>query len=129
MTDEHSQPGRSEDRPLLLLDAMMPRAVAAGLRPAVGVVMAADRPALRTGADALLFAVAIEESLAVVTRDIVDFRKRAERALGAGDPCPAVILVTARRFPEGAESVGPITTALQRLCADGIAAGRVYWLE
>ena len=50
--------GRPEEsaRPVLLLDAMMPRAVANGLPPAAGVVMAADRPALRTGSDVLLFA-------------------------------------------------------------------------
>jgi len=48
----------------------MPRAVANGLPPAAGVVMAADRPALRTGSDVLLFAAAIEEELAVVTRNV-----------------------------------------------------------
>ena len=123
--------GRLEEsaRPLLLLDAMMPRAVANGLPPAAGVVMAADRPALRTGSDVLLFAAALEEELAVVTRNVGDFRVLAQQAQGAGSPCPAVILVTARRFPEGPGSVGPITTALRRLCADGIEAGRIYWLK
>ena len=128
MTDTPMSPARSEGHARLLLDAMMPRAVAEGLRPAVDVVLAADRRALRTGTDELLFAAALEEGLAVVTRDIVDFRELAERALRAGSICPAVILVTARRFPEGAASVGPVVTALRRLCADGIEAGRVYWL-
>ena len=64
--------GRPEEsaRPLLLLDAMMPRAVANGLPPAAGVVMAADRPALRTGSDVLLFAAVltrVHERLVVVS--------------------------------------------------------------
>ena len=76
----------------------------------------------------LLVDVALEEGLAVVTRNVADFRVLAEQAQRTGSPCPAVILVTARRFPEGPVSVGPITTALRRLCAGTIEAGRVYWL-
>ncbi len=115
----------------LLLDEMVSAVVAVQLRARDRDVQAvSERRGLRGLADDELFehAQAAERSIVTYNRDdflALDRRFRSENRSHNG-----IVILSTRRFPQGAVSIGPLVTSLDRL----IAAGPPYesfiqWLQ
>ncbi len=114
----------------LLLDEMISAVIAAQLRARDHDVEAvSERPALRgmTDYDLFEYAQAAHRSLVSYNRD--DFLELDRRWRSQGQTHDGVVILNPKRFPQGAASVGPLVTALDRLLADGSPYDSfVHWL-
>lgn len=103
----------------LVLDEHYSRSIAAALRNrGHDVVAIVENPDLRGTSDAEVFSAAAAQGRRIVTENIKDFRPLLLRAIAAGSPAPALLLVAPRRFPRGRGD----RTAI-------IAAALATWLE
>ncbi len=119
----------------LLLDEMVPAAVAMALRArGHDVVAVQEDAALRLSSDEELFEIAQSLRRAVVTENVADFRPLDARMQGRGQAHHGLVLTTNRSFPRhSSRVVGALTVALAAYLddlADGAApASVVHWLE
>ena len=98
----------------LLLDEMLQAVIAEQLRRRGHDVDAVtERSELRAAGDPELFAVAQQESRALVTEDIEDFSREASLADGRGQAHYGLILIRAAKYPRGnRRTVGRLIKAL-----------------
>jgi hypothetical protein len=117
----------------LLLDEMYPAAIADALRArghdAVAVV---ERPELRSGSDADVFAAAQTEGRTVVTENVADFVPIANDHDARSKAHHGLVLVHPVRYPRGhPRTIGAMVTALDELASrspEHDPTGRRDWL-
>ncbi len=117
----------------LLLDEHADKAVAQALRAeSFDVVAVTEDPTLLAIHDHLLLVRALEDRRALVTYDVVDFRRAALDRLSIEEHHPGIVLLTRRRFPQGKRHNGALIAALRRLLeempADDALVDREWWL-
>jgi predicted nuclease of predicted toxin-antitoxin system len=115
-----------------LLDEHISPLVTARLR-ALGrdAVAVTERDGLRGSSDGRILEAAVAEDRVLVTSDLRDFGSLGARMAAIGEPHPGIILVSSRRFPPSADTVGRVSEALNALAISSQAAGlrdRVVWL-
>lgn len=90
-------------------------------------VAVAERPGLRGLADQGLWRVALEENRVLVTYDVGDFGRLAQRTAEAH---AGLVLVGAQAFPPAVDGVGRLAAALDALAPANPDAlrSRVVWL-
>jgi predicted nuclease of predicted toxin-antitoxin system len=116
----------------LLSDEMWPPEIAAQLRRrGYDVAAVAERPELRGQPDSTIFAVSTEESRAIVTENVGDYRTLAQAALHHGERHSGLIFTTDRRFPRAdPRTTGRIVQVLlELLTSDQDLTDREYWLN
>ncbi len=115
----------------LLLDEMLSAVIAEQLRIRHHDVAAVDeRSDLRGLADVEVFERAQLEERAIVTYDRDDFLVLDRRHRNVGRHHHGIVIITPRRFPQGAGATGNLVTALDALLAAGPPySGFVHWLE
>ncbi len=116
----------------LLLDEHISLLVAARLR-ALGhdAVAVAEDDGLRGSSDDRIREAAVAEDRVLVTYDLRDFGSLGARMAAAAEPHPGIILVSSRRFPPSAGTVGRVAEALNALAIStqaGSLRDRVVWL-
>lgn len=114
----------------LLLDEMMPRAIAEQLRiRGHNAELVVDWDPLRTKSDEIIWAAARAESRTIVTED-TDYRVFIVELALLGDPHPGIIFTSPRSLPRtDPGTVGRIVAALDELLTSGInLTNREYWL-
>lgn len=117
----------------LLLDEHIDRSVASRLRARGFDVLAVTEDAhLVRASDAQLLAHATGDRRALVTYDVVDFRVLTSARVASEESHFGVILLNARRFPQGKRYIGALVSALEDLlvgeAAEDALADRVIWL-
>jgi predicted nuclease of predicted toxin-antitoxin system len=86
----------------LLIDEMYPAAIAEQLRGrGYDVSAVTERVALRSLADAAIFATAQDERRAVVTENVADFVPLADTVEQRGKPHHGLVLADPAKFPRG----------------------------
>ncbi len=115
----------------LLLDEMISAVVAEQLRARDQDVEAViERRELRglTDRDLFEYAQAAERSLVTYNRD--DFLELDRLYLGENRPHCGIVILNPRRFPQGAASIGPLVTSLERLIDAGATyESFIHWLQ
>ena len=116
----------------LLLDEHISLLVAARLR-ALGhdAVAVAEDDGLRGSSDGRIREAAVAEDRVLVTYDLRDFGSLGARMAAAAEPHAGIILVSSRRFPPSAGTVGRVAEALNALAIStqaGSLRDRVVWL-
>lgn len=116
-----------------LLDEHISPRVAARLR-ALGheAVAVAERESLRGGSDHRILETAAAEDRVLVTHDLRDFGSLGARMAATGERHPGIVLVSSRRFPPSAATVGRVSDALHALAISAREAGlrdRVVWVS
>jgi len=117
----------------LLLDEHVDKAIAKVLRAqGFDVVAVTEDPTLVKASDDALLVRALEDRRAVLTYDVVDFRRRALARLSTEEHHHGIVLVTRHRFPHGKRHIGALIAALRRLLeemrAEDALADREVWL-
>lgn len=116
----------------LLLDENLNKAIAEQLRSRGVDTAVTEDPPSRGRSDGDLFDRAAQERRAFVTYDIDDLRVISNDRMTAELDHHGLILLSGKRFPQGAQSIGAIVEALERLCRDmpeeNALAGREFWL-
>lgn len=116
-----------------LLDEHISPLIAARLR-ALGHDAAAviERDGLRGASDDRIRETAAAEDRVLVTYDVRDLGSLGAHMAAAGEPHPGIILVSSRRFPPSAGTVGRVSDALHALAISTLGAAlsdRVVWLS
>lgn len=93
-------------------------------------VAVAERPGLRGLADQGLWRVALEENRVLVTYDVGDFGRLAQRSARTAEAHAGLVLVGAQAFPPAVDGVGRLAAALDALAPANPDAlrSRVVWL-
>lgn len=94
-------------------------------------VAVAEDDGLRGSSDDRILEAAVAGDRVLVTYDARDFGSMSARMAAAGEPHPGIILVSSRRFPPSAGTVGRVAEALNALAISTQAGGlrdRVVWL-
>ncbi len=117
----------------LLLDEHVDKAIAEALRAqGLDVVAVTEGPTLITLSDEALLVRALEDRRAVLTYDLVDFRRAAVDRLTIEEHHHGIVLVARRRFPQCKPHNGALIAALRRLLeempADDVLVDREWWL-
>jgi Domain of unknown function (DUF5615) len=115
----------------LLLDEMLPVTIAEALQSSGRDVVAviAERQ-LRGLADLELFEYVQQDRRAIVTYNRDDFLALDRHWRAATREHHGIVVLNPRRFPQGAQSVGPLISALDVLIAAGPPyPGFVHWLQ
>ena len=117
----------------LLLDEHVDKAIAEALRAeGFDVVAVTEDPTLITMSDEALLVRALEDRRAVLTYDVVDFRRAAVDRVSSDEHHHGVVLVTRRRFPHGKRHNGALIAAVRTLLeerpADDALVDREWWL-
>lgn len=117
----------------LLLDEHLDRDVAAQLRArGFDIVAVTEEAGDRGGSDAAVFERAVTERRAVVTYDAGDLRVVADERVLNEEHHFGVVLVSARRFPQGKRYMGALIEALaeplEERPADDALLDRELWL-
>lgn len=117
----------------LLLDEHVDKAIAEALRAqGFDVVAVTEDPTLVKLSDDALLVRALEDRRAVLTYDVVDFRRAAVDRLSSEEHHHGIVLVTRRRFPHGKRHAGALIAALRRLLeempAEDALVDREWWL-
>ena len=116
----------------LLLDEMWPQSVAEQLRQrGHDVAAVVERPDLRRGSDAAIFAAAQAEQRAIATEDVRGFRPMTGNAIQEGVRHAGVIFTMNLVFPRAnPRTPGRLVTSLHALLLSGVdLVGKEHWLS
>jgi hypothetical protein len=115
----------------LLLDEMLPAAIAEGLRSrGRDVVAVVETPDLRGLSDPELFERAQQDRRVTVTYNRDDFLALDRLYRAAGREHHGIVVLNPRRFPQGERSIGPLVDALDAFVGSGAPyAGFIHWLQ
>jgi hypothetical protein len=113
----------------LLLDEVYPPIVAEQLRTRGHDVLSVAEGTLRTGEDAVVFAVAQHEQRVVVTED-TGFRRMADVLVASGRVHGGLVFTSNRALPRAnPRTPGRLVTALDGLLTSGVdLTNREHWL-
>jgi len=115
----------------LLLDEMISSVIAEQLRERDRDVEAISEHAdLRGVADPDLFAYAQAAERALVTYNRDDFLELDRRFRSQGREHHGIVILSPKRFPQGAASIGPLVASLEQLIATGAPyESFIQWLQ
>lgn len=115
----------------LLLDEMLPAAIAGGLRARGHEVEAvSERAELRGMTDHDLFEYAQTRARAIVTYNRDDFLELDGRWRSQGRVHSGIVILNPKRFPQGAGSIGALVASLDGLLASGAPYDAfIHWLQ
>jgi nucleoside-diphosphate-sugar epimerase len=115
----------------LLLDEMLPARIAEELRKRGYDVRAVDETAsLRGLADPDLFEEAQRDGRAIVTYNREDFLALDREYRSAERDHHGIVILHPRRFPQGAQTTGPLLTALKRFAeSEPLYPSFIHWLQ
>jgi Domain of unknown function (DUF5615) len=83
------------------------------------VIAVAERPDLRAGTDADIFAWAAEENRWLLTENVRDFRPLLLGTMKTGSVATGVLFSSSRAFPRSRKNPGPIIQALHGWLTSG----------
>lgn len=117
----------------LLLDEHLARSIAVELRArGIDAVAVTEDPSLVGLSDLEQLRRAATQKRALVTYDLRDLRTWINELAILEEEHSGVVLVSEKRFPQGARNVGSLIDALDRLCRDmpeeNALVGREVWL-
>ena len=120
------------EHPRLLLDEMLPPALAVQLRDrGFDVQTVAERRDLVGAPDETVLEAATSERRIVVTRNIVDFIPLGQQWAAAGRQHAGVVALAPKTFPQDRSFLGAATAALDDMLQAGQlpGPGQVVWLS
>ena len=120
------------EHPRLLLDEMLPPALAVQLRDrGFDVQTVAERRDLVGAPDETVLEAATSERRIVVTRNIVDFIPLSQQWAAAGRQHAGVVALATKTFPQDRSFLGAATAALDDMLQAGQlpGPGQVVWLS